>query len=52
MFGNRMLFLVVPGGFSYLIRIQIGKKIVGFRNMQEKVENAYSFMLKYSKITV
>ena len=43
MFGKRMLFELAPGGFSYLIN-QINyssnwKKIFGFRNMQEKLED-------------
>ena len=34
-FGNRMLFQLVPGDFSYLIS---WKKLLGFRNIQEKLE--------------
>ena len=41
-----MLFKLVPGGFSYLINQNNynsnWKKILGFRNMQEKLENQYS----------
>ena len=41
MFGNRMGFLTCFWRFfsDVKIRIQIGKKILGFRNMQEKLEN-------------
>ena len=40
-----MLFQLVPGGFSYLIINQNNKnsnwtKLLGFRNMQERVENS------------
>ena len=43
---DRMLFKLVPGGFSYLkIRTAIcnlyGKKNTGFRNMQENLENTF-----------
>ena len=38
-----MLFELVPGGFSYLINYNNynlnWKKLLGFRNMQEKLEN-------------
>jgi hypothetical protein len=33
-----MVFKIVPGGFSYLIKTNKFKKILGFRNMQEKLE--------------
>ena len=39
-FGNRMLFELVPGGFPCLINYNSSwKKLFGFRNMQEKLEN-------------
>ena len=43
---DRMLFKLVPGGFSYLkIRTAIcnlyGKKNTVFRNMQENLENTF-----------
>ena len=40
-----MVFQLVLGGFSYpitrTIRTQIGKKSLGFRNMQEKLEKNF-----------
>ena len=40
-----MVFQLVLGGFSYpitrTIRTQIGKKSLGFRNMQEKLEKKF-----------
>ena len=46
-FCNRMLFKLVPGGLSYQTNYnnynQNWKKLLGFRNMQEKSEkNCYS----------
>ena len=42
-FGYRMLFQLVPGDFSYRINQNNynsnWKKVLGFRNMQEKLEN-------------
>ena len=34
-------FLKVSQIMNYKIRIQIGKKILWFRNMQEKIENRF-----------
>ena len=46
-----MLFQLVPGGFSYLMNQNNynsnWKKILGFRNMQEKLENV-KFKFMYS----
>ena len=40
-----MPFKLVPGGFSYLINLtnenSNWKKILGFRNIQEKIENNF-----------
>ena len=44
-----MLFYLVPGGFSYLINQNNSspnwKKLLGFRNTQENLENALIFLL-------
>ena len=46
-FWNALIFLFVPRDFSDLIiRIQIGKKILGFRNLEEKLEKIVSVILK------
>ena len=42
-FDNRMLFKLVPGGFSYLTnQNSYWKKLFGFRNMQETFEKVCS----------
>jgi hypothetical protein len=44
-----MHFYLVPGGFSYLINYNSDwKKILGFRNMQEKLEkdNPFNFFFR------
>ena len=45
MFGNRMVLELVPGGFSDLMNQKNQnsnwKKVLGFRNLQEKLENAF-----------
>ena len=40
---------IVPGYelLIFLIRIQIGKKILGFRNMQEKLEKESFYRFPY-----
>ena len=53
-FCNRMFFKLFPGGFSDLTNLNSNwKKILGFRNMQEKLENlnCYRSTSKLWKIT-
>jgi hypothetical protein len=55
-FGNRMLFLLIPGGFSYLTNLNNSnsnwKKLLGFRNIQEKLENKVFPNLNLQKIVL
>jgi hypothetical protein len=53
-FSKRMPFYLVPGGFLHLINWNYSnsnwKKLLGFRNMQEKLENdIFSFPRVHSK---
>ena len=57
MYGNRIFFLLVPGGFSKIsnkleqLEFKLEKKILGFRNMQEKLRK-YSICICTCNISV
>ena len=50
-FGNRMPFYLVPGGFNISNKLeQLDfklEKMLGFRNMQEKLENIITVSFPY-----